>query len=404
MERITGYSRSELLTMDPNNLILDEDMDIMHRRRELRKAGKSVSSEYTVRIRRKNGKVAHILTRVIPYRYQNRNAALGTCIDITERNIALLELRSSEEKYRTLVEEALVGVYIYKENRYLVANHEMEKITGYSVTELLNLNPYSLIYSQDVSILKDREKRHLAGKSLDNQYNIRLVRKDGSIAHVLNRVQHINLRGEEAFLGNCLDLTSRFEAERALSESRAAFRDIALATADIIWETDSKMVYNMVSGRAKDILSFEPESMIGKSFFDFLVPLDVNKAKEILGNAISKGLPIEDFEGWHINRIGSHICLLTNGIPVFDENGSLTGYRGLHKDITVRKYMEEEKENLIQELQSLSSKRHEIVSICSHCKKIRTNDDDWEYIEKFIERQSTIRFSHTLCPDCIDIE
>jgi len=47
--------------------------------------------------------------------------------------------------------------------------------------------------------------------------------------------------------------------------------------------------------------------------------------------------PIVDLENWNQTKQGKKVCLLTNGIPILDENGNLTGYRGVDKDITKRK-------------------------------------------------------------------
>ena len=41
-----------------------------------------------------------------------------------------------------------------------------------------------------------------------------------------------------------------------------------------------------------------------------------------------------------------------------------------------------------------------ILPICSFCKKIRNEDDQWEPLERYISGHSDAQFSHGLCPDC----
>jgi predicted RNA-binding protein len=41
------------------------------------------------------------------------------------------------------------------------------------------------------------------------------------------------------------------------------------------------------------------------------------------------------------------------------------------------------------------------LPICANCKKIR-NQDQWEQIEKYISENSLARFSHSLCPECLE--
>ncbi len=85
---ITGYSREELLALDPNKLVVSEDRNVLEQRGESRKRGENVSIEYTLRIRRKNGEIAHVMSRVHPILYNNEAAFLGHSIDITERKRA----------------------------------------------------------------------------------------------------------------------------------------------------------------------------------------------------------------------------------------------------------------------------------------------------------------------------
>ena len=56
-----------------------------------------------------------------------------------------------------------------------------------------------------------------------------------------------------------------------------------------------------------------------------------------------------------------------------------------------------ERDQARQELRVLSG----LLPICAHCKKIRTDDDQWEHLESYISRHSEADFSHGLCPDCL---
>jgi hypothetical protein len=40
------------------------------------------------------------------------------------------------------------------------------------------------------------------------------------------------------------------------------------------------------------------------------------------------------------------------------------------------------------------------ISICANCKKIRSTENKWERIEKYISEHSHAKFSHSICPDC----
>jgi hypothetical protein len=44
-----------------------------------------------------------------------------------------------------------------------------------------------------------------------------------------------------------------------------------------------------------------------------------------------------------------------------------------------------------------------LVPICALCKRIRTDDDDWEPVEEFVRARSQAEFTHGMCPDCTEM-
>ena len=43
-----------------------------------------------------------------------------------------------------------------------------------------------------------------------------------------------------------------------------------------------------------------------------------------------------------------------------------------------------------------------IISICMHCHNIRDDGDVWNRLEAYMSAHSDVRFSHGLCPPCLD--
>jgi phosphoserine phosphatase RsbU/P len=42
-----------------------------------------------------------------------------------------------------------------------------------------------------------------------------------------------------------------------------------------------------------------------------------------------------------------------------------------------------------------------LIPICSYCKRIRSDSDDWEQLETYISEHSEAQFSHGICPPCL---
>jgi hypothetical protein len=42
-----------------------------------------------------------------------------------------------------------------------------------------------------------------------------------------------------------------------------------------------------------------------------------------------------------------------------------------------------------------------IIPICSHCRKVRDDQDYWQEVENYLHQFTSVRFSHGICPDCL---
>ena len=83
-----------------------------------------------------------------------------------------------------------------------------------------------------------------------------------------------------------------------------------------------------------------PEDIIGKNYFDYIVPENATKSREIFNEAIKQKKPINNLENWILHKNGDKICIRTNCVPLFDESGNVYGYRGVNTEITIEKEAE----------------------------------------------------------------
>jgi PAS domain S-box-containing protein len=137
------------------------------------------------------------------------------------------------------------------------------------------------------------------------------------------------------------DITERKQAEEAIRASEEKFRNLVEQTSDWIWEIDNQGVFTYVSPQARDILGYELEEIIGKTTFDFMVLEEIEQFSQLLGEYIFKQEPFIRLEKTLLHKNGNRVVLETCGSPVFDRQGVLQGYRGIARDITERKRVEE---------------------------------------------------------------
>ncbi len=128
-------------------------------------------------------------------------------------------------------------------------------------------------------------------------------------------------------------------AKEALEKNKSFFEGIVECMTDWIWEVGADGRYTFCSKKIKAVLGYSPEEILGKTPFDFMAPDEAERIGNIFKNIVSKKESIKNLENWNIHKNGRPVCLLTNGVPLIDEDGNLTGFRGVDSDITERKQM-----------------------------------------------------------------
>jgi PAS domain S-box-containing protein len=130
------------------------------------------------------------------------------------------------------------------------------------------------------------------------------------------------------------------------------FKDLLTLISDRIWEIDSNGKYVFIDG-GKEILGYEPKEIIGKTPFELMPKEEAERINREFMKLFLGKKPIVNLENWNLTRNGDKICFLTNGIPLFDERGELTGYKGFDKDITKKKKAENHADKILENRNAL---------------------------------------------------
>jgi PAS domain S-box-containing protein len=170
--------------------------------------------------------------------------------------------------------------------------------------------------------------------------------------------------------------------ERSAESVKEKYNDLLNSMTGWAWETDKEGVYTFCSKNVADTLGYQPEELIGKSIFDFMSPEEVENIKQIFDESIKNKIPIKNLENWHTGKNGKKICIVTNGVPFFDEVGNLCGYRGIDIDITANKDVEEKIKTLNAELTDL---KKEITQMLNMQKLNKSNGDAIDSIKNKLE-------------------
>jgi PAS domain S-box-containing protein len=133
---------------------------------------------------------------------------------------AQAELKESEQKFRSLVEQSQVGVYILQDQRFVYVNPLIAQMSGYSVEELTAMDSFeSIIYQEDLDLAREKNRKRLDGELLTDDYVLRVVKKDGSIAYIQTIISMILYQHAPASLGSVIDITYKLQEDKRINKA-----------------------------------------------------------------------------------------------------------------------------------------------------------------------------------------
>ena len=169
------------------------------------------------------GKLTSTIQNIFLIRDTNKNPAYIANIitDISEHERTELAIRESEEKYRSVVEESLVGVYILEDGVFKYVNKQYCEISGYTYEELVNkMDNLELVHPEDREGMKDRMDACLKGASSPLTYQCRMVRRDTQVITVKTLASASSHRGRPAIIGTLLDISKEQVLEEQLRQAQ----------------------------------------------------------------------------------------------------------------------------------------------------------------------------------------
>ena len=324
---------------------------------------------------------------------------------VAEKKRAARALKESEEKFRSLVEQSLVGIYILQDGRVKYANPKCEDIFGYSREELLSLESVlELIADSDHAVVTENLERRLRGEIDSIHYTVRGKRKDGARLDLEVHGTFTHFEGRPAIIGTLLDITVQKQTEEHLRVSLGRVADekarseaiiAAIGDAVSIQDTDFRVLYqNKVH-----------EDLVGDHRGEYCY-----KAYS-RSESVCEGCPVAlSFRDGQVHRLEKsnvtengvlHVDIIAS--PLRDAKGQIIAGIETVRDNTERKKAEAEREKLIAELQeALANIRtlKGLLPICASCKKIRDDKGYWKQLESYIRDRTDADFSHSICPEC----
>jgi PAS domain S-box-containing protein len=246
-------------------------------------------------------------------------------------------LQQSEVKFRSLVEQSLVGVYVMQDEGFAYVNPRLGTIYGYSMEELTgpSFKFRQIVYDADWPRVEKEIKSRSNGETPGGHYTFRARRKDGAIIHVEVMGGAADYNGKPAILGTVMDVTERKEAETKLAEASNLLETLLDNSPDCIYFKDRSSRFVRYSKAFERLFNIKDVSTIkGKTDFDFFLVEHARAAFDDEQEIMRSGKPMIGKLELEDHADGRVTYSLTSKMPWRDAAGNIIGTFGISKDYT----------------------------------------------------------------------
>ena len=186
-----------------------------------------------------DGTCLHFIDRGFIMRNKDGKAyrMIGSMVDVTPFYEAQKKIADSEERYRTLVEQAIDAIALYDaKGKILDVNTGSVNLLGYTKEELLQMNLSDVLTKEEIKVKPVQYDVLQEGNSTVKQRD--MMKKDGAVVQTEVRSQQLP---DGRFLSVIRDLTDRVNAEKELAASYDAIRKLTGHIQDIREEERTNM-------------------------------------------------------------------------------------------------------------------------------------------------------------------
>ncbi len=261
-------------------------------------------------------------------------------------------LKLSREKYRAIVEITTEGTIMILEGKFIYANKTILNILKYSEQEFFDKNIFDIFPEGEKNIAFKYFKNLIEGKQITSNFDAQLLDKEDNSVDVALTISKINVENQKGYIIIAKDISVNKQIKEELGVSKEKYKYLINNIEVGIFRTEIGIRGKFIEANPATlkILGFKnKEDLFATNIFKlFYDPKDRNI---LFKNLIS--------EGFVKNRIihlkkddGTNPTISVSLVIVKDENGDNKYCDGVVEDITEIKKREQERENLIIELQT----------------------------------------------------
>ncbi|MGB6065429.1 MAG: PAS domain S-box protein [Desulfomonilaceae bacterium] len=358
-ERVTGYSRIELIDTDFADYFTDPEKARAGYQQVFRDG---LVKDYELEIRHKHGQLTPVMYNASVYRDESGEitGVFAAARDMSDRKRAEEALQAASAYNRSLIEASLDPlVTISADGKITDVNTGTERVTGCSRNELIGTD-FADYFTDSARAREGYQQAFRDGSVRD--YELEIRHKGGELTQV---TYNASVYSDEA--GNVIglfaaarDISARKKAEEALAKRNRDIEAILNASTDSVFLLSANWSFVALNEATATRLGKSSHELLGKPLSDILTPAIEAKSRAKFDEVIQTGSAVR-FGDEKDGRF-----YYTSFYPVLDSNGRVAGVAGFDRDITEAKLAEIERERLITELEAKNAELERFTYSVSH--------------------------------------
>ncbi|HMK75664.1 MAG TPA: PAS domain S-box protein, partial [Thermodesulfobacteriota bacterium] len=339
---LLGYDRMEISSLNIASVLDERDLSkALQDMNDMIQVGfQEKITEY--RLRRKDGGIVYVENQgSIIYRDGKPHSVQGIARDVTERRKIEEALRESENKFRNLVENSIVGVYLVQDGLFKYVNPRGAEIHGYKPEEIVDrLGPKQLALPEDWPTVEESIGKKIRGEEEFTHYEFRIVTKSQEIRNVEIFSSRTIYQVRPAVLATMLDVTERKRAEEVLRQSEERYRRILESIQEGYSEIDLRGNFTFVNNMTCKHLGYTKEELIGMDYRHYTSEENAKRIKKFYTEVYKTGEPIDITDHELISKDGTTATYEISISLIKNSEGKPIGFRSISRDVTQQRKSE----------------------------------------------------------------
>ncbi len=351
-EEIIGYKREELIGKNflELNLLTEKSLNKAVQLLQVNMEGKPTGPD-EIELINKEGRLIPVEINTSVVQRMGEGIVLAFVRDITDRKRAEDNLKESEKKYRLLADNIQDVVFFMDMNlNYTYISPSVKLLRGYEPEEAMKHTPAETLTPSSLDLalsiffeILEMEKSEHKELNISRTAQLEMSRKDGTTVWVETKASIVRDENQRAvgIMGVTRDITEGKLAENVLRQSEEKYRTILEDIQEGYFEVDLAGNFTFFNDSLSRYFDFSKEELMGMNYRQYTDKEHSKKLFQAFNKVYSTGEPIDGFDWQIIRKEGTKRYAEASVSLQKDLSGKPIGFRGIARDITEHKKVEE---------------------------------------------------------------